>query len=81
MLIRKAPDLTYADVTRNRSISTAADFSAAMGIAGAAALAGARLWNLGSPRTQAFAAHEIRRPDQESFSTTEKQNSYNDVTH
>ena len=49
MLIRKAPDLTYADVTPKSIYLDRRKFLRGMGIAGAAALAGTRLWNLASP--------------------------------
>ena len=49
MLIRKTPDLTYADVTPKSLYLDRRKFLRGMGIAGAAAIAGARLWDLASP--------------------------------
>ena len=81
MLIRKAPDLTYADVTPKSLYLDRRRFLSGMGIAGISALAAARLWDLASPRTQAFAATKFDALIKSPFSTTEKQNTYNDVTH
>jgi sulfoxide reductase catalytic subunit YedY len=81
MLLRKAPDLTYADVTPKSLYLDRRKFLRGMGIAGAAALAGARLWDLASPRTSAFAATKFSGLIKSPFSTTEKQNTYDDVTH
>ncbi len=81
MLIRKAPDLTYADVTPKSIYLDRRKFLRGMGIAGAAALAGTRLWNLASPGTNAFAGTKFDNLIKSPFSTTERQNSFNDVTH
>jgi len=81
MLIRKAPDLTYADVTPKSLYLDRRRFLRRMGIAGAAALGGTRLWDLASPRTHAFAATKFSGLIKSPFSTTEKQNTYDDVTH
>jgi len=81
MLIRKAPDLTYADVTPKSLYLDRRRFLRSMGIAGAAALAGARFWELASPRISAFAATKFNGLIKSPFSTTEKQNTYDDVTH
>src|SRR5208283_4917638 len=80
MLIRKAPDLTYADVTPKSLYLDRRKFLRGMGIAGAAALAGTRLWDLASPHRKAFAATKFSGLIKSPFSTTEKQNTYNDVT-
>ena len=81
MLIRKALDLTYADVTPKSLYLDRRRFLRGLGIAGAAALAGTRLWDLASPRTHAFATTKFDGLIKSPFSTTEKQNTYNDVTH
>jgi len=81
MLIRKTPDLTYADVTPKSVYLDRRKFLQAMGIVGAAAVAGKGLFDLAvSPQT-AFAATQLTGLIKSPFSTTEKQNSFNDVTH
>ena len=81
MLIRKAPDLTYADVTPKSVYFNRRKFLQGMGIAGGAALAGAGLWKLASHKTEVFAATKFSNVTKSPFSTTEKQNSFDDVTH
>ena len=81
MLIRKAPDLTYADVTPKAVYLDRRKFLQAMGIAGAAAVAGKRLSDLARPSQTALAATKFGDLVKSPFSTTEKQNSYEDVTH
>ena len=81
MLIRKAPDLTYADVTPKSVYLNRRHFLQAMGIVGAAAAAGKGLLNLALPSQTAFAATKFTGLAKSPFSTTEKQNTYDDVTH
>ena len=81
MLIRKATDLTYADVTPKQVYLERRKFLQAMGIVGATALAGKRLFELGMPSQTALAATKFSGVIKSPFSTTEKQNSYEDVTH
>src|SRR3989454_10488867 len=81
MLIRKAPDLTYADVTPKSVYLNRRNFLRAMGIVGASAVAGKRLLELASPSEMAFAGTKLIGLKPSPFSTTEKQNSYQDVTH
>jgi methionine sulfoxide reductase catalytic subunit len=81
MLIRKAPDLTYADVTPKSVYLDRRKFLRAMGMAGAAALAGHRLLEWARPSQTAFAATKFSGLVKSPFSTTEKENSYQDVTH
>jgi sulfoxide reductase catalytic subunit YedY len=81
MLIRKAPDLTYADVTPRSVYLDRRKFLQAMGIVGAAAVAGKGLFELALPSDIAFAATKFAGLVKSSFSTTEKQNSFEDVTH
>src|SRR6267154_4329275 len=81
MLIRKAPDLTYADVTPKSGYLDRRKFLRAMGIVGATAVAGKRLFDLALPPQDAFAATKFSGLAKSPFSTTEKQNSYEDVTH
>jgi sulfoxide reductase catalytic subunit YedY len=81
MLIRKAPDLTYADVTPKSVYLNRRKFLRDIGIAGAATVAGARLWQFAAPTTKAFAGTKLNVATKSPFSTTEKQNSFDDVTH
>ena len=81
MLIRKAPDLTYADVTPKSVYLDRRKFLRAMGIVGAAAAVGKGLFELASPSQTALAATKFTSLAKSPFSTSEKQNSYEDVTH
>jgi methionine sulfoxide reductase catalytic subunit len=81
MLIRKAPDLTYADITPKSVYLNRRKFLQAMGIAGVTAAAGKGLFDLAFPARSAFAATKLTGLAKSPFSTTEKQNTYDDVTH
>jgi methionine sulfoxide reductase catalytic subunit len=81
MLIRKAQDLTYRDITPKSVYLNRRKFLQAMGIAGGAAVAGQRLWELAVPSQTAFAGAKFSGLVKSPFSTTEKENSYQDVTH
>jgi methionine sulfoxide reductase catalytic subunit len=81
MLIRNAADLTYADVTPKSVYLNRRKFLQAMGIVGATAVAGKGLFDLAFPSQSAFAATKFTGLAKSPFSTTEKQNSYEDVTH
>ena len=81
MLIRKSTDLTYADVTPKAVYLDRRKFLQAMGIVAATALAGKRLFDLAMPSQTALAATKFEGLIKSPFSTTEKQNSYEDVTH
>jgi methionine sulfoxide reductase catalytic subunit len=81
MLIRKAPDLTYADVTPRSVYIDRRNFLRAMGIVGATAVAGKGFLELASPSQMAFAATKFTGLTKSPFSTTEKQNSLEDVSH
>ena len=71
MLIRKTPDLTYADVTPRSVYLDRRKFLRAMGIAGATAVAGKGLFDLALPPQNALAATQF----------TGLINSLNDVSH
>jgi methionine sulfoxide reductase catalytic subunit len=80
MLIRRSPQLTYADVTPKSVYLDRRKFLRDMGLAGVAALAGKGLLDLASPSQSVYASTKltaIKGP----FSTDEKINSYKDVTH
>src|ERR1700694_1852017 len=81
MLIRKSTDLTYADVTPKSVYLDRRNFLRAMGIVGAAAVAGKGLFELASPSHTALAATKFTGLTKSPFSTTEKQNTFEDVTH
>jgi len=81
MLIRKAPDLTYADVTPKSVYLNRRKFLQEMGIAGAAMIAGKGLFDLAWPPQSALAATQFTGLVKSPFSTTEKLSSMNDVTH
>ncbi len=81
MLIRRAPDLTYADVTPKAVYLDRRKFLQAMGIVGATAFAGKGIFDLALPPQTAFAATKFTGLAKSPFSTTEKQNTYEDVTH
>jgi len=81
MLIRKATDLTYADITPKAVYLDRRRFLQAMGIVSATAVAGKHLLELAMPSQTALAATKFSDLVKSPFSTTEKQNSYEDVTH
>ena len=81
MLIRKAPDLTYADITPKSVYADRRKFLRAMGIVGATVAAGKSLFDLALPPQTVFAATQFSGLAKSPFSTTEKQNSLNDVSH
>jgi sulfoxide reductase catalytic subunit YedY len=81
MLVRKATDLTYADITPKQVYLNRRKFLQAMGIVSATAVAGRRLLELAAPSQTAFAATKFSDLAKSPFSTTEKQNSFQDVTH
>ena len=81
MLIRKAPELTYADITPRSLYQDRRRFLQSLGIVGATALVGRRLLELATPSQTAFAGTKLSGLAKSPFSTTEKQNSYEDVTH
>jgi len=81
MLIRKSPDMAYADVTPKAVYLNRRKFLQAMGIAGATAVAGQRIVELASPSHTALAATKFSNLTKSPFSTSEKVNSFEDVTH
>jgi len=81
MLLQRKPELTYADVTPKDVYFNRRKFLKAMGIAGAAAFAGSSVLKLFSPSGNVYAAGKFTNLAKSPFSTTEKQNTYEDVTH
>jgi len=81
MLIQRKPDLTYADVTPKELYFKRRKFLKAMGFASAAAFAGNELLELASPPRKVQAAGKFPNLVKSPFSTTEKETSFEDVTH
>ncbi|MBA0086967.1 MAG: protein-methionine-sulfoxide reductase catalytic subunit MsrP [Acidobacteria bacterium Pan2503] len=81
MLIRKPTDLTAADITPKQVYLNRRRFLEAMGIVGATAVAGSRVLELAAPSEAAVAATKFNALLKSPFSTTEKENSYEEVTH
>jgi len=81
MLIRRAPDLTYADVTPKAVYLDRRKFLGGLGIATAAAVAGRGLLELVSPSRSVAANTKLTTIKSPLSSTDEKINTYNDVTH
>ncbi len=81
MLIKKSPELKYSDVTPKATYMNRRQILKAMGITGATMLGGKVLSNLVSPSASAIAATKLDVALKSPFSTTEKQNSIEDVTH
>jgi methionine sulfoxide reductase catalytic subunit len=81
MLIRRAPDLTYGDITPKSVYLDRRKFLRGMGIAGLAAAGGRSLLNLVSPSTTALATNKLTGLAKSPYNTDEKQTPYDDVTH
>ncbi len=81
MLIRRAPDLTYRDITPKSVYLDRRKFLQAMGFAGVAAASGRGLLNLVSPSITALATTKLTGLVKSPYNTDEKQTPYNDVTH
>jgi len=81
MLLQRKPELTYADVTPKELYFNRRKFLQAMGIAGAAAFAGRNLVNLISPSRNVYAAGKFTNLAKSPFSTTEKESTFEEVTH
>jgi methionine sulfoxide reductase catalytic subunit len=81
MLTRKNSDLTYADVTPRSVYMNRRQILRAMGIGGAIALGGKLISNLALPETTLYAGTKLSVAAKSPFSTSEKQSSYDDVTH
>jgi sulfoxide reductase catalytic subunit YedY len=81
MLMRKSPELSYADITPKSVYLDRRKFLRAMGIVGATAVAGKGLLDLALPSQAALAASQFTGLIKSPFSTTEKPNTLNDVSH
>src|SRR2546423_1387719 len=80
MLIRRSPEFTYADVTPKSVYLNRRKFLRGLGVAGIGAFTARRLFDLASPALNVHAATKLSTV-KSPFSTDEKINSYNDVTH
>jgi sulfoxide reductase catalytic subunit YedY len=80
MLVRRSPDLTHADVTPKSVYLDRRKFLRDLGLASVAAFAGKSLLDLASPLQSVYAGTKLTTT-KSPFSTDEKINTYNDVTH
>jgi methionine sulfoxide reductase catalytic subunit len=80
MLVRRAPDLTYADVTPKSVYMNRRKFLRDMGIVGGAAMVSQRLLSLAFPPRSVYAGTKLTTT-KGPFSTDEKITPYDDVTH
>src|SRR5271163_3856083 len=81
MLLQRKPELTYADVTPKELYFNRRKFLQAMGIAGAATIAGKGLLDILAPSRSVYAATTFSILIKSPFSTTEKLTTLDDVTH
>jgi len=81
MLIKKAQDLKYSDITPKGLYLNRRKFLAEAAIAGGALIAGRSVWNLISPSQRVLANTKLDVAIKSPFSTKENQNSYKDATH
>ena len=81
MLIKKAADIPYSEVTPQGLYINRRKFLASVGLAGAAAAGAFSLKRLASPSTEAMADTVIPGIQKSPLSTTEKITPMNDVTH
>jgi sulfoxide reductase catalytic subunit YedY len=81
MLIKKSQDLKYSDVTPKSVYINRRKFLAEAAVAGGAVLAGRGLWEFFSPSQSVLANTKLTVASKSPFSTTEKQNTYEEVTH
>ncbi|HKV26017.1 MAG TPA: protein-methionine-sulfoxide reductase catalytic subunit MsrP [Candidatus Acidoferrum sp.] len=81
MLLQRKPELTHADVTPKEVYLNRRKFLQAMGLAGATAFAGKNILDLASPTRRVYAYEKFSNLVKSTFSTTEKETSFEDVTH
>jgi methionine sulfoxide reductase catalytic subunit len=81
MLIQRKPKLTYADVTPKELYVNRRKLLKAMGLAGAVAFAGKQLLDFAAPSPKVYAAGKFPNLIKSAFSTTEKETSFESVTH
>jgi methionine sulfoxide reductase catalytic subunit len=81
MLIKRASDFKYSDVTPKSVYLNRRKFLATAAIGGGALLAGRAVWDLISPATRAAAATQLNAAIKSPYSTTEPETPYDSVTH
>ena len=81
MLIQRKPDLTYADVTPKEVYFNRRKFLQGVGLAGVAAVAGKDIFGIAAQPSIVHAAGKFPNLVKGPFSTTEKQNSFEDASH
>ena len=81
MLIRKEGKLTYADVTPKGLYFNRRQILGAIGLVGVAAIGGKVVSDLVWPETAAHAGAKLNVTVKSPFSTTEKLNTFDDITH
>jgi sulfoxide reductase catalytic subunit YedY len=81
VLIRKQSDLTNADVTPQSLYVNRRKFLLSVGLAGTAAVLGARAWRMVRPSESASAETSFPNLIKSPFSTTEKASGLEEVTH
>ena len=81
MLIKKAEDIRYSEVTPKSLYLNRRKFLASIGMAGAAAAVGVGTREIISPQRTVLAGNKIEGIKKSSFSTTETITPYKDVTH
>ena len=81
MIIKRASDLKYSDVTPKSVYLNRRKFLATAAVGGGALLAGRAVWDLLSPSTRAAAATQLSVALKSPFSTSEPETPYDDVTH
>jgi methionine sulfoxide reductase catalytic subunit len=80
MLIKRAQDLKYSDITPKHVYMNRRKFLAQAGLAGGAILAGRGIWNMVSPPASVSANTKLNVAVKSPFSTSEKQNTYKEVS-
>jgi sulfoxide reductase catalytic subunit YedY len=80
MLIKRAPDLKYSDVTPKATYLNRRKFLAEAAVAGGALMVGRTLWNLVSPSQSVSANTKLTIASKSPFSTSEKQSTFKQVT-
>ena len=81
MLIKRPSDIPYSEITPRNAYLNRRNFLAGATLAGAALVAGQGVKELLSPSLHAHAGTKLTGLTKSPFNTTEKQTSYEDVTH
>jgi sulfoxide reductase catalytic subunit YedY len=81
MLIKRAPELSYSDVTPKKVYMSRRNFLFTAGLAGGAAYASRDYLNLFMPHPKILGLTKLNVASKSPFSTTEKETPFEDVTH